>query len=149
MSEETTIHYRPVGEKELALIAESRYRAFPPRLFWQTIFYPVLNEEYARDIARDWNARDGKHVYVTRFVVQTAYLTGCDVQKVGKAIAREYRIPAEELDTFNQNIVGLIEGITEYPWLALALNRYSVSALTRPDFTAATSAAWSRSVWSA
>ena len=54
MSDETTILYRPVGEKELALIAESGYRAFPPRLFWQPIFYPVLNEEYARDIAREY-----------------------------------------------------------------------------------------------
>jgi hypothetical protein len=93
MSDETTILYRPVGEKELALIVESGYRAFPPRLFWQPIFYPVLNEEYARDIARDWNARDGKHGYVTRFAVRTAFLNGYDVQKVGKAIAREYWTP--------------------------------------------------------
>jgi hypothetical protein len=39
MSDETTKLYRPVGEKELALIAESGYRAFPPRQFWQPIFY--------------------------------------------------------------------------------------------------------------
>ena len=115
MSDETTILYRPVGEEELALIAESGYRAFPPRLFWQPIFYPVLNEEYARDIARDWNARDGKHGYVTRFAVQTVYLNGYDVQKAGSAIAREYWIPAEELDTFNQHIVGPIEVIATYP----------------------------------
>ncbi len=115
MSDETTILYRPVGEKELALIAESGYCTFPPRLFWQPIFYPVLNEEYARDIARDWNARDGKHGYVTRFAVRTSFLNGYDIQKVGKAIAREYWIPAEELDAFNQNIVGLIEVIAEYP----------------------------------
>jgi hypothetical protein len=75
----------------------------------------VLNEEYARDIARDWNARDGKHGYVTRFAVQTLFLKGYDVQKVGSAVAREYWIPAEELDTFIQNIVGLIEVIAEYP----------------------------------
>jgi hypothetical protein len=43
-----------VGEEELALIAESGYRAFLPRLFWQPISYPVLNEEYARDIAREY-----------------------------------------------------------------------------------------------
>jgi hypothetical protein len=50
---ETTILYRPTGEHELALIAESDYSAFPPRLSWQPIFYPVLFEEYAAQIARD------------------------------------------------------------------------------------------------
>jgi hypothetical protein len=48
--------YRPVGPKELALIAASDYTAFPPRLAEQPIFYPVLNFEYAEQIARDWNA---------------------------------------------------------------------------------------------
>ena len=52
MSEETIIMYRPVGPKELELIAASGYRAFPPRLPEQPIFYPVLNEEYANDISR-------------------------------------------------------------------------------------------------
>ena len=45
---EMTILYRPVGPKELALIAASGHREFPPRLPGQPIFYPVLNEEYAR-----------------------------------------------------------------------------------------------------
>ena len=56
--EETTILYRPVGANELRLIAESGYSAFPPRLPGQPIFYPVLNEEYATQIARDWNAKN-------------------------------------------------------------------------------------------
>ncbi len=38
------ILYRPVGTKELELIAESGYREFPPRLPSHPIFYPVLNE---------------------------------------------------------------------------------------------------------
>jgi hypothetical protein len=48
--------WRPVGEAELKLIEESGMRAFPPRLAHQPIFYPVLSEEYAVKIARDWNA---------------------------------------------------------------------------------------------
>jgi len=55
MSNETTILYRPVGPKQLELIAAGGYREFPPRLPEQPIFYPVLNEEYARQIAREWN----------------------------------------------------------------------------------------------
>jgi hypothetical protein len=60
MSDEpsTITLYRPVGPKELALIEQSGFRAFPPRLHWQPIFYPVLNEAYAMRIARDWNVRD-------------------------------------------------------------------------------------------
>ena len=45
------ILYRPVGTKELELIRESNYRIFPPRLADQPIFYPVLNEQYATEIA--------------------------------------------------------------------------------------------------
>jgi hypothetical protein len=114
VSEPTTMLYRPVGEQELALIAANNYTAFPPRREWQPIFYPVLNEEYACQIAAEWNARDGKHGYVTRFAVQSAYLSRYEVQRVGSAIHQEYWIPAEELDAFNQHIVGKIEVIAQY-----------------------------------
>ncbi len=45
---QTTTLYRPVGPKELALIQASGMKAFPPRLPDQPVFYPVLNQEYAR-----------------------------------------------------------------------------------------------------
>lgn len=45
------ILYRPVGTRELELIRESDCRRFPPRLPEQPIFYPVLNEKYAVEIA--------------------------------------------------------------------------------------------------
>ena len=111
---ETTILFRPVGAEELALIQESNYTKFPPRLFWQPIFYPVLNEEYAVQIARDWNARDGKSGYVTRFQIQTPFLKRYEVHQVGSAIHQEYWIPAEELEEFNNNIVGKIAVIAEF-----------------------------------
>lgn len=108
--------YRPTGQKELDLIKTSNYTAFPPRLPEQPIFYPVLNEEYAVQIARDWNAKHNnpKIGYVTRFQVRADYLTRYEVQTVGGLIHQEYWIPAEELDMFNQNIVGQIEVIAEY-----------------------------------
>lgn len=115
MGGETTVLYRPVGEEELALIAASGYSAFPPRLAWQPIFYPVLHEEYAHQIAREWNARDGKRGYVTRFAVQTAFLSHYAIQRVGSAIHQEYWIPAEDLDAFNQHLIGRIEVIATYP----------------------------------
>jgi hypothetical protein len=114
--EEATILYRPVGTNELALIAKSEYRAFPPRLPGQPIFYPVLNEEYATQIARDWNAQNSqsKLGYVTRFAVRTNYLSQFTVQKVGGALHLEYWVPAEQLSEFNQNIVGKIEVVSEF-----------------------------------
>jgi hypothetical protein len=106
--------YRPVGPRELALIAASGYRAFPPRLPEQPIFYPVLNEEYARQIAERWNVPQSGAGYVTRFQVRADFLSRYDVQKVGSTIHQEYWIPAEELDEFNRNIVGTIEVVAEY-----------------------------------
>jgi hypothetical protein len=114
MNANTTILFRPVGPKELALIAASGHREFPPRLPEQPIFYPVLNEEYARQIARDWNAKDSGAGYVTRFAVQAEFISRYPAQKVGGAIHQELWIPAGDLAEMNRNIVGLIEVIAEY-----------------------------------
>ena len=119
--DDATVLYRPVGLKELELIRESGYTAFPPRLPEQPIFYPVLTEEYATKIARDWNAKynpDGCG-FVTTFRVRTNFLERYDVQTVGGADCQEYWIPAEELIEFNRNIVGEIEVIAEYGCPAL------------------------------
>jgi hypothetical protein len=112
----TTTLYRPVGADELALIGESGFRKFPPRLPEQPIFYPVLNEEYAAQIARDWNAKRNKdrRGYVTRFQVRTEFIERYEVQTVGATHHQEYWIPAGELEEFNQNIVGEIEVLAEY-----------------------------------
>ena len=114
--DETTVLFRPVGAKELELIRESGFTAFPPRLPEQPIFYPVLNEDYAAQIAREWNAKHepGRVGYVTRFNVNSEYLRRHKVQTVGGSVHQEYWIPAEELDEFNQNIVGPIEVVGEY-----------------------------------
>ena len=114
MAFETTILYRPVGPKELELIAASGYREFPHRLPEQPIFYPVLNEEYARQIAREWNVSASGAGYVTRFALRAEFAATYPVRKVGSSIHRELWIPAEDLDGMNQNIVGLIEVIAEY-----------------------------------
>ena len=111
---ETTVLFRPVGAKELELIRENKFAAFPPRLPEQPVFYPVLNEEYAIQIARDWNAKQDGVGYVTRFRVRNEYLSRYKVQAVGGSTHREYWIPAEDLNEFNRNIVGRIEIVAEY-----------------------------------
>lgn len=110
----TTTLFRPVGPKELELIRQSGMTAFPPRLPEQPIFYPVLNEEYATMIARDWNVKDSGVGYVTRFQVDAAFAAKYAVQTVGGSVCKELWVPAEELAEFNQHLVGLIEVIAEY-----------------------------------
>jgi len=105
----TTTLYRPVGPKELALIEQSGWKKFPPRLPEQPIFYPVMNEQYAIQIARDWNVPASGSGYVTKFKVLTEYVKKFVVQNVGGEIHNELWVPAEELEEFNKNIVGLIE----------------------------------------
>lgn len=110
----TTTLYRPVGPEELKLIEHSDYRRFPPRLPEQPIFYPVLTEQYAADIARNWNVRDSGSGCVTRFAVDTDYLARYEVHIVGSREHQEYWIPAEALDEFNRHIVGAIEIIARF-----------------------------------
>ncbi len=105
----TTTLYRPVGPEELALIENSDWKVFPPRLPEQPIFYPVMNEEYAIQIARDWNVPASGSGFVTRFKVESEYLKRYEEHCVGAAIHRELWVPADDLEEFNQHIVGLIE----------------------------------------
>lgn len=115
--DEATTLYRPVGQRELELIAESGYRAFPPRLPHQPIFYPVLTEDYAITIARDWNTKDeaSGHVgYVTRFRMCSEFLTRYPVQVVGTRRHQELWVPADELEDFNRHIVGVIEVVARF-----------------------------------
>lgn len=109
--------YRPVGLIELRLIAQLGFRAFPPRLPEQPIFYPVLSHDYAIQIARDWNPTDkasGFAGFVTRFDVDQSYADRFEVQTVGATEHRELWVPSEELDEFNRHIVGTITVLESY-----------------------------------
>ena len=106
------ILYRPVGKAEYDLIAQSNFTEYPPRLPEQPIFYPVLNERYAREIAEKWNRRypDSQYTgYVTTFEIDDAYISQFPVQTVGASYPQELWIPAEELSEFNCHIIGRIE----------------------------------------
>lgn len=109
---ETITLYRPIGEKELLLIAENNFSAFPPRLEWQPIFYPVLNEEYACEIASKWNTTDefGNYLgFVTEFKITQEEFSKYKVENVGGCIHNELWVPAEELERFNQAIIEKIK----------------------------------------
>jgi len=74
----------------------------------------VLNEDYARQIAREWNVPASGSGYVTRFAVRKEFLARYAERQVGASIHREVWIPAQDLAELNRNIVGLIELIAEY-----------------------------------
>ena len=117
MEAQLTTLYRPVGQAEMDLIRASGFREFPARLPEQPIFYPVLTEVYATQIARDWTTKDersGFAGYVLRFQVRAEFLNKFDLHTVGSAGHREYWIPAASLRELNANIVGEIEVVSEF-----------------------------------
>lgn len=114
--EDNMILYRPVGTKELELIEKTGYREFPPRLPEQPIFYPVLNEQYATEIASGWNVKynDDHKGYVTKFELDDDYCKQFEVHQVGGEHHKELWVPAEQLKEFNEHIIGKINVVSEF-----------------------------------
>lgn len=109
--------FRPVGLKELELIAASGWTGYPPRLFHQPIFYPVLNFGYADAIAKNWNTKDeasGFSGFVTEFEIEDEFVSRYEIQIAGSREEQELWVPAEELAEFNQNITGPIRVTGRY-----------------------------------
>lgn len=108
--------YRPVGIEELNLIKKSAMAKFPARLAEQPIFYPVLNIEYARQIALEWNSKSPPEYagFVTEFDVEDEYISRFEVKTVGSSLHNELWIPAEELDEFNRHLLEEIRVVEAY-----------------------------------
>ena len=93
----------------------SGWRRWPPRLPEQPIFYPVLNEEYATMIARDWNVKQSTERATSpssRFGRTSSTARGSSGRRADTIL--EYWIPAEDLDALNENIIGTIDVVAEY-----------------------------------
>jgi len=114
LEDQTVTLWRPIGPLELALIQKADMQAFPPRLPEQPIFYPVLSEEYAVKIARDWNVPASGSGFVTRFEVRRSFLDRYSPREAGGVAHSEYWIPAEDLPAFNEAIVGKIVIVAEF-----------------------------------
>lgn len=108
------ILFRPVNDVELKLIIESNWREFPPRLEGQPIFYPVLNEEYAEQITKEWNVPSYGIGHVLKFEVNDEFISKYEIQKVGLDHHIELWIPSKELKEMNQNIIGKIGLISTF-----------------------------------
>ncbi|MGV8084485.1 MAG: hypothetical protein AB2L09_12785 [Coriobacteriia bacterium] len=107
--------WRPVGMRELELSYASGMKTFPPRLPHQPFFYPVLNQEYATRIARDWNTKEAPFAgYVTCFEVDDDYARQFEPHVVGGQQYVELWVPAAQLDEFNLAIRGSVGVIAAY-----------------------------------
>ena len=111
--------YRPVGQKELELIRKAAFKAFPPRLPEQPFFYPVLNKEYAVQIARDWNTKDpnsGYQGYVLEFVIDSSFFVKHKLEPkiVGAKNHQEYWVPSDLLPELNNHLIRTISIIEKF-----------------------------------
>jgi hypothetical protein len=92
--------------EELRLVYEAGMKGFPPRKPEQPIFYPVLNLEYANEIAKRWNAESqSASGYVAKFNLDDKYGARFEPQKVGSSHHVELWVPSEELSRFNEHIL--------------------------------------------
>jgi hypothetical protein len=114
LDEELVTIYRPVGVRELDLIAASGYRRWPPRLPDQPIFYPVTNLEYAREITVKWNVPASGAGYVMKCSVKKSFMDRYSIHQVGGENHTEWWIPAGDLEQLNDHIVGSIQLLEEY-----------------------------------
>jgi len=110
----TTTPYRPIGPAEYALLEANGFTRWPARLPEQPNFYPVTNEQYAREITEQWNVRDYGVGYVTRFEVDKAFMDKYEIQTVGGRHHTEWWVPAEDLEMLNDHLVGPIEVIGRF-----------------------------------
>jgi len=103
-----TTLFRPLNEVELTLIEKTEWERFPPRLPEQPIFYPVTNEAYAIQIAKEWNVPAYGSGFVVEFDIDNNFLSNYNIENVGGEIHNEYWIPSEEVEIMNDNILGKI-----------------------------------------
>ena len=111
------ILFRPTGIKELELVKSTGNRRWPPRLPDQSIFYPVTTFAYAEKIARDWNSvlrAPENEGFVTRFEIDAATASRYSLKQAGGRDHEELWVPADELELFNDGIIGFIEVIARY-----------------------------------
>jgi len=106
----TVTLYQPVSMEELQAIRTSNWTEFPPHDPEQPIFRPVTDEDFAAQLARDWNAvhTTYRRGYVVRFAVSQAFMSAYANKAAGVRGHEEYWIPTEDLSLLNAAIQGQI-----------------------------------------
>lgn len=106
----TVTLYQPVSMEELQAIKALDWKAFPAHDPEQPIFRPVVDEAFAAQLAREWNAAHTtyRRGYVVRFTVSKAFMTAYENKAAGVRGHEEYWIPPEDLSLLNAAIQGQI-----------------------------------------
>ena len=110
---ERTILFHALGSDELELIKRSGWTQFPSRSREEPLFYPILTEEYATQVAKEAYVEVDGVGWVIKSAVSTDFVRKYDVQQIGASYQREYWIPAAELADLNRHLVGPIEVLAE------------------------------------
>lgn len=104
--------YRPVGDVELRRILAGGRTRFPPLLPSQRHFFPMRTRSSAENLAREFRELGRGAGHVLACDVRAAFLSRYPQHGLGEHV--EHRIPAEDLDAFNDAIVGLIEVVATF-----------------------------------
>jgi hypothetical protein len=111
------ILFRPTGLRELELVRDAGWRAWPPRLPDQPIFYLVTTFAYAEKIARDWNSSrpsPDNWGFVTEFSITEDLALRYPIELAGGRDHAELWVPAEDLPAFNAGLIGLIKIVAAF-----------------------------------
>ncbi len=76
-----------------------------------------MNEAYAIEIATKWNLTDegsGYAGFVTEFDIDAIFVSKYTIENVGGPYHNELWVPAEELEAFNEHIIGKIRMTKAY-----------------------------------
>ncbi len=111
---DTVTLYRPTVPEELALLQDSGFLKWPPRLPEQPLFYPVINEQHAIAITKAWIVQHDGVGYVTKFEVSKEFMGRCKVHQPGMPSQNEWSVAAEDVEALNRSIVGRIEIVREF-----------------------------------
>jgi hypothetical protein len=109
-----TILYKPLSPTQLAAVIRANWLSFSPDTPGQKIFYPKLHLDYAEKIARQWDAIEYSVGFVVRFIVPSTFINRYDLQSVGYDEHSEYKVPIDELELFNHQIMGKIELVSAF-----------------------------------
>lgn len=112
--EDTVTLFRPTAPSELALLRDSGFLKWPPRLPEQPLFYPVTSEQDAIAITRAWIVQHSGLGYVSRFRVRKEFLDQCKTHDSETCDRNMRLVPAEDVEALNKSIVGKIEIIREF-----------------------------------
>lgn len=89
------------------MIQQTGFKHFPARLPGRHVIHPVLNKQYASELAAKQDPNSYRN-YVLEFEVDDNYISWFEIKNKDTEYRKELSVPAEQMDEFNSHIDGLI-----------------------------------------